>query len=80
MRHQILIIKRSSMVGLYSGYWYGVAGFLEDGNTPEEQAGVELKEEIDIDDKQIQSISFKEAFDCYDREYKKNMGYAPRTS
>jgi 8-oxo-dGTP diphosphatase len=44
---KILLLKRSSLVGTYKGFWAGVSGYLE-RDDPEEQAWAELKEELDL--------------------------------
>jgi 8-oxo-dGTP diphosphatase len=35
----ILILRRSELVGSYQGRWAGVSGYIEQENTPDEQAG-----------------------------------------
>ncbi len=46
-RHgQVLLVKRSALVGTYRGYWAGIAGYLE--RQPVAQARLELREEAGL--------------------------------
>jgi uncharacterized protein len=51
MRHgeRILILKRSEKVGTNKGKWAGVSGYVEPGETPEQAAPREIREELSID-------------------------------
>ena len=44
---RVLLLKRSSQVGTYSGLWAGVSGYLETDSAVE-QAMMEIGEELDV--------------------------------
>lgn len=46
---KLLILKRSDKVRTYKGLWGGVAGYVEDDETPYETAVKEIKEEVGIE-------------------------------
>jgi len=45
---KILLLRRSRAVGSYQQKWAGISGYIEEGNTPLEQAGLEISEELGI--------------------------------
>jgi uncharacterized protein len=47
--NRILILKRSEMVGTNKGKWAGVSGYVEEGESPEQTAPREIREELSID-------------------------------
>ena len=51
IRHgdRILILKRSEKVGTNKGKWAGVSGYIEEGESPEQTAPREIREELSID-------------------------------
>ncbi|MGD0817184.1 MAG: DUF126 domain-containing protein [Methanomassiliicoccales archaeon] len=51
LRHgeRILILKRSEKVGTNQGKWAGVSGYVEAGESPEQTAPREIREELSID-------------------------------
>jgi uncharacterized protein len=51
IRHgdRILILKRSEKVGTNQGKWAGVSGYIEEGESPEQTAPREIREELSID-------------------------------
>ena len=51
MRHRgrVLILKRSDKVGTNQGKWAGVSGYIEPGESPEQAAPREIREELSID-------------------------------
>ena len=51
IRHgeRILILKRSQKVGTNKGKWAGVSGYIEEGESPEQTAPREIREELSID-------------------------------
>ncbi len=53
---KILILKRSSKVRTYKGLWGGVAGYVEEGETPLETAIKEIKEEVDLEKDDVEFI------------------------
>ncbi len=44
-----LLLKRSEQVGTFKGYWAAVSGYVEDGETPDQTAVKELREETSLD-------------------------------
>jgi predicted aconitase with swiveling domain/8-oxo-dGTP pyrophosphatase MutT (NUDIX family) len=48
-RGRILILKRSDKVGTNKGKWAGVSGYIEPGESPEQTAPREIREELSID-------------------------------
>ena len=48
-RERILILKRSDKVGTNQGKWAGVSGYVEAGESPEQTAPREIREELSID-------------------------------
>ncbi|MBI2907362.1 MAG: NUDIX pyrophosphatase [Chloroflexi bacterium] len=53
---RILILKRSSRVGTYQGRWGGVAGYIDPGKTPHEQAIQEIREETGLAEKDLELV------------------------
>ncbi len=53
---KILILKRSKKVRTYKGKWSGVAGYIEENEKPLETAFKEIKEEVDLDAKDIELL------------------------
>jgi len=53
---KLLILKRSDKVGTYKGLWSGVAGYVEENETPYETAIKELKEEAGLDKKDFNLV------------------------
>ena len=51
LRHgeRILLLRRSEKVGTNQGKWAGVSGYVEPGETPEQTAPREIREELSID-------------------------------
>jgi 8-oxo-dGTP pyrophosphatase MutT (NUDIX family) len=45
---RVLVLKRSMDVGTYRGRWAGVSGYIEKGETPQEAAEREIREETGI--------------------------------
>lgn len=73
VRHEgkILIVKRSSKMRFYPGYWHCISGFLDDAHTPEEKAKAELREETGIEGKDIVSIEAGKVYELKDEEHEK---------
>lgn len=46
--NKVLILKRSSKVSSYQYKWAGISGYIEEGNSPSEQARIELEEETGL--------------------------------
>ena len=55
LRHgeDILVLKRSDKVGTFQRHWAGVSGHIEDGDTAQETALKEIREELSIDDPEL---------------------------
>ncbi len=49
-KNRILVLKRSDRVGSFRGYWAGVSGYVESGETPLEAVIREVREETGIRD------------------------------
>jgi 8-oxo-dGTP pyrophosphatase MutT (NUDIX family) len=49
-KDRILVLKRSDKVGSFRGYWAGVSGYIEAGETPLEAVIREVREETGIRD------------------------------
>jgi 8-oxo-dGTP pyrophosphatase MutT (NUDIX family) len=47
-KSRILVLKRSDKVGSFPGYWAGVSGYIEKGESPYEAAVREIREETGI--------------------------------
>ncbi len=54
---KILLLRRSERVRTYQGRWAGVSGSLEPGRTPEEQARVEIHEEVGLTEDDVQLLT-----------------------
>ena len=52
---KILVLKRSTKVGTYQGYWSGVSGYLE-RTDPLDQAYTEISEEVGLSSDQVTLI------------------------
>lgn len=63
---EILILRRSEQVGSYQGRWAGVSGYVE--TTPDEQALVELKEEVSMSGEDVRLIRKGKSLSAEDRE------------
>jgi 8-oxo-dGTP pyrophosphatase MutT (NUDIX family) len=53
---QILLLKRSSLVGTYRGLWGGVAGYVEEDEAPYDTALKEIREEAGLDLEQVSLV------------------------
>jgi len=53
---KILILKRSLKVRTYKGLWGGVAGYIEEGETPLETSIKEIKEEVGLEEENFKLI------------------------
>jgi 8-oxo-dGTP pyrophosphatase MutT (NUDIX family) len=63
---KILILRRSGKVGTYRGRWGAVAGYIEEGETPDEAACKEIEEEAGV--KEAKLIKRGEPFEFLDSE------------
>ncbi len=53
---EILILLRSEDVSTYKGRWAGISGSIDKGKTADEQATVEIEEEVGLLRGQIELI------------------------
>jgi 8-oxo-dGTP pyrophosphatase MutT (NUDIX family) len=53
---KILILKRSDKVSTYKGSWSGIAGYVEENETPLETALKEICEEVGITEDNVELI------------------------
>ncbi len=70
-RDKILLLKRSGKVSNYRGKWHVVGGYLDDLKTPKDKVLEELREELQISEKDIASIELKEIYKYEDEVLKK---------
>ncbi len=70
-KNKILALKRSNKVLAYKGMWSTVAGFLDEVKPIEEKVKEELKEELNINERNILSISIGEPYKFNDKEIDK---------
>lgn len=70
-KDKFLLVERSNRVGFYPGYWHVISGFLDDHKSLKEKTIEELKEELNISEKDIKSIKVGEIFDQEARKYEK---------
>ncbi|MFQ5925733.1 MAG: NUDIX domain-containing protein, partial [Dehalococcoidia bacterium] len=54
--NKIKLFRRSERVGVYRGRWAGVSGYVEEGNTPYQQALEEIEEETGLGEEDIQLV------------------------
>jgi len=65
---KICLLKRSRQVGTYRGRWAGVSGYLEEGNTPYQQALEELREEAGLAEEDLELLKTGEPLEAVDEE------------
>jgi len=63
---KILLLRRSQQVGSYQGKWAGVSGYVE--SPPEEQALIEINEEVSLVSDDIQLLKTGEPVVIDDEE------------
>ncbi len=63
---EVLLLKRSDDVGSYQGHWAGVAGHVEDHDSPEDAARAEIREETGIDSETCSLVRAGEHFSVAD--------------
>lgn len=70
VRHEdkILALKRSNKVLAYKGMWSVVAGFLDEVKPIREKIIEELREELNIDEKDISSIHIGKSYEFNDEK------------
>lgn len=62
---KILIMKRSQLVRTYRGKWGAVAGYVEPGETPEQTAFKEIREETGLSN--VELVKRGEPYEFHDR-------------
>jgi 8-oxo-dGTP diphosphatase len=65
---EILLLRRSGRVGTYKGRWAGVSGFIEEGNTPYQQALEEMKEEVGLGEGDVELVKEGQPLEVVDEE------------
>lgn len=50
---EVLILKRSDKVGTFQGHWAAVSGYIEDGETPDQTARREIREELSLENPEL---------------------------
>lgn len=63
---KILVLKRSTKVGTYQGYWSGVSGYLE-RTDPLDQAYTEISEEVGLSSDQVTLIGREAPLEVVDQ-------------
>ena len=73
LRHngKILLLRRSSNLRFYPGFWNGVSGFLDDHKSLKEKVTEEIFEELGLPKSRIKKIVLGEIFDQEAPKYKK---------
>jgi len=61
---KILVLKRSEKVGTYRGKWSAVAGYIEKGESPDDTARKEMREEVGVKD--VRLITRGTPYEFYD--------------
>jgi 8-oxo-dGTP pyrophosphatase MutT (NUDIX family) len=65
---KIPLFRRSQMVGTYRGRWAGVSGYIEEGNSPLEQALIELGEETGLSEGDVELMREGNPLEVIDEE------------
>ncbi len=65
---KICLLKRSKQVGTYRERWAGVSGYLEEENTPYQQALEELREEVGVTEEDLELLQVGEPLEAIDEE------------
>ncbi len=65
---KIPILRRSERVGTYRGKWAGVSGYIEEGNTPYQQALKEIGEETGLGTEDVELVKQGQPLEVIDEE------------
>ncbi len=65
---KIALLRRSGRVGTYQGRWAGVSGYIEEGNTPYQQALEEIEEEAGLSEGDVELVKEGEPLEVVDEE------------
>lgn len=68
---KILLVQRNASMRLYPSYWNGISGFLDDHKSLEQKVHEELREELGVSKKQIESIKLAKILNQEAPKYKK---------
>jgi 8-oxo-dGTP diphosphatase len=68
---KILLLKRSDKVAAYKNKWNSIAGYLDELKPVKTKVFEELKEEIGLDKKNIESVFIGSSYKFYDKEIQK---------
>ena len=68
---KILLLKRSDKVRTYRGKWNTIAGYLDEVRPIKEKVLEEIKEEIQVFEKDILNIKYKDSYKLEDKKIKK---------
>lgn len=75
---EILLLKRSGLVGAYQGRWHVVGGYLDDpGRSAADKALVELEEEVGIPRSSVDRVTAGEPFEEFDPDVAKTWRIHP---
>ena len=66
--NKIPLLRRSERVGTYRGRWAGISGYIEEGNTPYQQALEEIKEETGLDKEDVKLIKEGQPLEVVDEQ------------
>lgn len=70
-KDKILLLKRSKNVSTYKNLWSTVAGFIDEQKSLKQKVLEELKEEINITNKEIKNIKFAKPYEYKDKKINK---------
>ena len=65
---KIPLLRRSERVGTYRGRWAGISGYIEEGNSPYQQALEEIKEETGLDRDDVKLIKEGQLLEVVDEQ------------
>lgn len=70
-QRKILLLRRSDKVGTYQKKWNSVAGYIDEFIPLENKILEELREELDLNEENIESISISQPYEFTDKEINK---------
>ncbi|RLB05752.1 MAG: NUDIX pyrophosphatase [Deltaproteobacteria bacterium] len=65
---KVLLLRRSPERKFYPGKWGAVSGYLEKGKSPLKQAISEIREEVGIDESDLELVNYNDPIDVYDAQ------------
>jgi len=75
--NRVLLLKRSQKVGTYEQRWAGVSGYIEEGNSPFEQALEEMREEAGLKEEDIRLLREGVPLEVDDKEIRRKWVVHP---